>query len=898
VPRSQFTLNDFTGGMNTKSSPRDIAVNETVESDNVITSYKGLVKSSSIATAKVSGSTTLTHDATGNGAFIFNSENNLDLSGTLTQGIQVITHPTQNGNGKTTIDFFSRNFGSTGNFTHLNGTQASKQLNGSTNNLLNMVGNLNDSATSITVDDSSVFNVGDFIQINSEVMEITAIGVDNAMTVVRACKSTSEAAHNNNDPILEVDPSINMGTTNQVEPVYYYVNGVLYVSDKKVVDGDNSSTPKSFQYIDEDRFNTTTISEWINGNADIETTTDAIFETLHVDGTNLNSQPSAAGEFIMTLKQFDSYTSSTAVTSDGSNAVTLNGAIDFDTTTLTVQASSGTANNNLTTGTIFLIGNEAMQVENRVGSTIIQVSRNVLGNATSLEHPDGAGLIQQTEDAITGGGWTEGDYEFTYSLIDYNDNESLPHTFSTPLSSATIGIGKYFADVGIRINTSETFRKTEKGFRIYTRKKNTNDKLILFLDVDYDRGVRRNFFEEYTSWNVSNTYGDSADAFAKVENINIINPSLETYESINGYSQEEKSISFGTGGYKCATVCASRAWVANVKKNGEKYNDRIYYTLPNRYTTFPDTFFLDIGINDGDSFTALHSLGNRLLAFKQKKLYVVNISSTSEAGWYLEGEFEGMGCISQEAVTKTPFGVCWVNNHGVYMFSGSSAPVELTVKLDDKTWYDGQVLSGAQLKPSIGYNNKYKQLLVFQDSAMTTNGSVTTEEEIFVFDFVTQSWSTTSIIVASGGILSEGGVTATQVSNFVESFDGVFFFEGLNNNKKNLAIFTGDHGTNAISFTTKDLDFENPGLKKKIFNVIITVKDFGLNRSLNVSYALDGSTSFTSIGAQTINSAQYDVKTFTVGQDCQSISLKITSTGKVEINDVTIEYRLSRRRVT
>jgi hypothetical protein len=232
------------------------------------------------------------------------------------------------------------------------------------------------------------------------------------------------------------------------------------------------------------------------------------------------------------------------------------------------------------------------------------------------------------------------------------------------------------------------------------------------------------------------------------------------------------------------------------------------------------------------------------------------------------------------------------------MFSGSSAPVELTVKLDDKTWYDGQVLSGAQLKPSIGYNNKYKQLLVFQDSSMTTNSSVTTEEEIFVFDFVTQSWSTTSIIVASGGILSEGGVTSTQVSNFVESFDGVFFFEGLSNNKKNLAIFTGDHGTNAISFTTKDLDFENPGLKKKIFNVIVTVKDDGGNRSLNVSYALDGSTSFTSIGAQSINTTQYDIKTFTVGQDCQSISLKITSTGKVEINDVTIEYRLSRRRVT
>ena len=130
-----------------------------------------------------------------------------------------------------------------------------------------------------------------------------------------------------------------------------------------------------------------------------------------------------------------------------------------------------------------------------------------------------------------------------------------------------------------------------------------------------------------------------------------------------------------------------------------------YYSPVNRYTTFPDSYFLDIGINDGDSFSALHSLGNRLLAFKQKKLYVINVSSTSDAGWYLEAEYNGVGCLTQESVVSTPFGVCWVNQDGVYIFDGSKSTKELTAKLDDKTWRNNQVLKNLLLVTIININN-------------------------------------------------------------------------------------------------------------------------------------------------------------------------------------------------
>ena len=53
-------LNDFSGGLNTKSSPRDINVNQLTKADNAIVSKAGLIQSSKDAEDKsgnVSGAT-------------------------------------------------------------------------------------------------------------------------------------------------------------------------------------------------------------------------------------------------------------------------------------------------------------------------------------------------------------------------------------------------------------------------------------------------------------------------------------------------------------------------------------------------------------------------------------------------------------------------------------------------------------------------------------------------------------------------------------------------------------------------------------------------------------------------------------------------------------------------
>ena len=856
MPRQSLQLNDFSGGLNTKSSPRDIAPNELSKADNVVISNPGLIESASDSSAKLgTANAPNTQTTAGYGAFMFNSQYNTDSSGTIGDSVQVFAYPEDNASTTTTkILTYARAFGNSGNFTL---TEAS----------------------------------GDAI--------------------------------------------VDMQVTGGVHPVYYYVDGSLYISDAKVVDGDNSTEPRKLQYVSSTRLgSSTTVVGWYDTTMKVEVPGTSNFESIDSTTTgNFSSNPSNVGGFDVILSTDPSTVSSSysnVTTSGAANIVTttnpgdtapspnedigitdkiiyltaIGAATNLDTDSLLNLPDENDGASDFEDGQIIFINGEAMRIKGTPSyidssgtKDVVQlvVERDVYGTG-ALEHGGSSEVKTQTSSttSVTGGGWEAGTYEFTHTIIDLQDNETLPQAIQSNVFNITEG--SYFTKVGLSVKFEDwSSRNNEKGVRIYTRKKGGNGRWILFLDVDWRRGVRSNLFEKYKD--ETNGFGSAVSTnFKQVKNLDIVNPSLDTYESINGYSQDEESIDFGTdGGYKAATVCARRAWVANVRKNDVVYDDRVYYTPVNRFGTFPDSYYLDIGISDGDAFTALHSLGNRLLAFKQKKLYVINVSSTSDAGWYLEAEYEGMGCINQSSVSKTPFGVAWVNSHGVYLFDGQSMPKELTLKLDDNLWNLGQEASNVLYNPSIGYDNKYKQLFVLQDSAITSNSNVDTEDRVFVFDFPTQSWTT------------RDSIGTADISNFVDSYDGIYFFK---HSDDKIHKVNGDTGTKTIELITKDIDFGNPGLVKKVKKVYVTVRNEaysgGTNtthKNLVLSYAKDGTESYTDLSGQLIDSTSYKTLIYTIGQDVESISLKLTTTdvntpntGKVNINDINIDFRLTNKR--
>ena len=838
MPRKSLQLNDFSGGLNTKSSPRDIKSNQVQKAENVVLSNPGLITAASDSVAKLStANAPSTATAAGYGAFMFNSQYNADVDAGSVTGpdCQIFAFP-EDGSGNTKILTYTRDFG-----------------------------------------------------VSEDFILTEATG----------------------------DASIDMQVTGAVLPVYYYADGVLYVSDEKVVDGTNSVEPRKLQYVSETRLaSSTTVVGWNDATLKVQVPGTSNFESItETSNGNFSSNPDNVGGFDVILNT-DPSTVSTDFSNkqqDSSNIITTTnpgetapspnediGLLD-KTIYLKTLAGDDDMTGAFSDGEEFFINGEGFKVRGinvLSPNTVVQlvVDRDVYGTG-ALEHGGNSNVQTQSSNStsVTGGGWEAGTYEFTHTVIDLQDNETLPQAIHSNVFN--IITGSYFTRVGLSVKFNDwSTRKNEKGVRIYTRKKGGNGRWILFLDVNWRRGIRSNLFEKYqtgTNATATDGFGDAVlTNFKQIKNLDIVNPSLDTYESINGYSQDEESIDFGTdGGYKAATVCSRRAWVANVRKDDKLFDDRIYYTPPNRFATFPDSYYLDIGINDGDSFTALHSFGNRLLAFKQKKLYVINVSSSSDAGWYLEAEYDGMGCINQNSVTKTPYGTCWVNGNGVYLYDAQSMPKELTANLDDSTWFSGQEASNVLHEPSIGYDGKYKQLFVLQDADVAESAYV------YVFDFSTTSWVT------------RNSIGADNVSNFINSYDGIYFWKHSDNK---IHRVNGDTGTKLIKLQTKDIDFGNPGLVKRVKKVYITAKDDGSGNSLILKFGTDGASpdstaSFPTDGVQDglepIASSSYKILTYAIGsatggKNCESIAFELVDFAEeaITINDINIDYRLTNKR--
>jgi hypothetical protein len=118
-----------------------------------------------------------------------------------------------------------------------------------------------------------------------------------------------------------------------------------------------------------------------------------------------------------------------------------------------------------------------------------------------------------------------------------------------------------------------------------------------------------------------------------------------------------------------------------------------------------------------------------------------------------------------------------------------------------------------------------------------------------------------------------------------------------------------DYTTRAIGtvlIQTKDYDFGEPGLIKKVYSVTITYAS-STDMVTPVSYATDGGTSFTDFTGNFTGTGSGWKKlraTLSAPVECQSVAIKIKNTsptGIVEglkINDVSVEYRVLRKRVS
>lgn len=381
----------------------------------------------------------------------------------------------------------------------------------------------------------------------------------------------------------------------------------------------------------------------------------------------------------------------------------------------------------------------------------------------------------------------------------------------------------------------------------------------------------------------------------------IVSPNLDTYSLINGYDPEEKEISFNgdaSYSYKTGVVANQRTFVGNVLyKDSEgktkAMGDRIQYTPIRKYDIFPQSYYLDIGTNDGDEIVKIIENYDELLVFKKKTLYVINIESGSDASWYVSGIFNDRGVSNPGAVCKCDDGIYFANKFGLFSYgvrrAGSSvADIALRVprvseNIKDSNWASD--MGDDALTTLVGYiSNKNQIIVVGQSDAADSVG--------YLYDVGTDSL----VSVNTSSVLFN-----QNLSNFV-----IYNQELVSMTKNSSAALAKRYldtaVANTINLKTKQFDFDQPSVDKRFYSVFITYSQGG---SVVLKGGLDGASMtdiFTGSGNENLlDNSSYVTEEFVIDSSNRagkSLQLELSGAchADFEVHDITVIARAKGQR--
>jgi hypothetical protein len=526
----------------------------------------------------------------------------------------------------------------------------------------------------------------------------------------------------------------------------------------------------------------------------------------------------------------------------------------------------------------------------------------------------GVGFNIGVDDGTAAGEWEAGKYEFHQTFIYDGNQESIPVQMGNGASTIATFTHTTSGNVALQVSVyaDVAYSGRISGGRIYTRLSDSDDDLTLLVDIDIVKGVKTTLDGEYTVWSYQSGKGYYVVAPATG---NALKPNLDTYNTINGYPPDIKFMSIGGKNelYKASVVAGRRAFIANVKTFGftgelEKFGDRLMYSEVGKFDTFLPHNFIDVSKGDYGEYTALESFADRLLAFKHNLVHIINIANPNPANWYLEETVKHYGVKFHFSVTKTEFGVAWANEAGCFLYDGSRVRnlterklgVGINHSSDASSWYLIGRGSANAKDPMVGYDPMSNSLIIMR----SPRDASTNSNQAYIYDFDSGGWAYNTNIFTD----------SEHITNFaIDWNNNLIVGKNVYNDASDVNFFKYLPISSAASgqeFRTRDIDFGQPGVRKKIYKVTMTYKSSAeQNTPLYVSF--NGDEDFSDPFAEGTkvqpqgntggagyleSNASWDTSTFTPDdpRECNSIAFKLDlpTSGTFEVNDMTIEYRI------
>lgn len=114
-------------------------------------------------------------------------------------------------------------------------------------------------------------------------------------------------------------------------------------------------------------------------------------------------------------------------------------------------------------------------------------------------------------------------------------------------------------------------------------------------------------------------------------------------------------------------------FLANCTANGVYYPTRIYWSNLQDTTTWLQSSFIEISENDGQQITGIKVLGQSLIIFKTRSIYIVSFTGDPDAPFILQGGGKAnsdVGCISHFSIQEVQNGLLFLSPDGLYSFDG------------------------------------------------------------------------------------------------------------------------------------------------------------------------------------------------------------------------------------
>lgn len=130
-------------------------------------------------------------------------------------------------------------------------------------------------------------------------------------------------------------------------------------------------------------------------------------------------------------------------------------------------------------------------------------------------------------------------------------------------------------------------------------------------------------------------------------------------------------------------------------------NYRLHFSDAATFTSWPGTNILDVNANDGESVIAIKSLGDKLVIFKQRSIWVLYVTG-SPVNWRLSLVTSLIGCVDFKSVVEINGLIYFLSNNGVYRTDGTIVEL-ISQAIQAQTLETG---------PSTGFGGRYQDFYI------------------------------------------------------------------------------------------------------------------------------------------------------------------------------------------